>query len=362
MKRRVHVAPALLNFGGVESGQRGDLVKHFKNPGMIIALLALFVALGGGAAAAGGLLPGSRIVNHSIAERKLTRGAIADLRGNRGPAGPAGPTGPAGPQGATGPRGAIGATGAAGPQGPKGDTGAQGPQGAAGPQGPKGDTGAQGPQGATGPQGPKGDTGAQGPQGATGPQGPQGPQGPEGPAGPSDPNALAEASGLVAWTSDPALITTRQTNTSGSIHGGSVYLEQGDTIHWLAEFLLADGSGMTHGAYAIYDSNLNLVAQTADNPGAFENAPVGTTGTWVELPLTSPYVVPQSGLYYFVDFVAGSTRPTVGVANISSGFDSRNVLPNGVPRGVRGAASPYSSFPATLVNGNTNETRCMLAG
>jgi hypothetical protein len=183
-----------------------------------------------------------------------------------------------------------------------------------------------------------------------------------GPAGPSDPNALAEASGLVAWTTDPALVTTRQTNTSGSIHGGSVYLERGDTIHWLAEFLLADGSGMTHGAYAIYDSNLNLVAQTADTPSAFETASVGTTGTWVELPLTSPYTAPMSGLYYFVDFVAGSTRPTVGVANISSGFDARNVLPNGVPRGVRGAASPYTAFPATLTNGNTNETRCMLAG
>jgi hypothetical protein len=234
-----------------------------------------------------------------------------------------------------------------------------GDTGPVGPIGPAGDTGATGPQG---PQGPVGDTGPQGPQGATGPQGPQGPQGPDGPPGPSDPNALAEASGLVAWTADPGLITTRQTNTSGSIHGGSVYLEKGDTINWLAEFVLADGSGMTHGAYAIYDSNLNLVAQTGDNPNAFETAPVGTTGTWVQLPLTSVYTAPASGLYYFVDFVAGTTRPTVGVVNISSGFDSRNVLPNGVPRGVRGGASPYNAFPSTLTNASTNETRCMLAG
>jgi hypothetical protein len=130
----------------------------------------------------------------------------------------------------------------------------------------------------------------------------------------------------------------------------------------LAEFLLADGSGMTHGAYAIYDSNLTLVAQTADTPSAFETAPVGTVGAWVELPLTSPYIVPASGLYYFVDFVAGTTRPTVGVVNISTGFDARNVLPNGVVRGIRGGASPYDAFPSTLTTGTTNETRCMLAG
>jgi hypothetical protein len=310
-------------------------VKQLKHPATIIACLALFVAMGGGAAVASGLISGSRIMNHSIPQWKLTQRAIAGLRGRQGPVGPAGPAGP------------------------KGATGAQGPTGAAGPQGAKGDTGPQGATGPQGPQGPKGDTGA---QGVVGPQGPQGPQGPEGPAGPSDPNALAEASGLVAWTADPGLITTRMTNTSGSIHGGSVYLEQGDQIHWLAEFLLADGSGMTHGAYAIYDSNLNLVAQTADTPSAFETAPVGTTGAWVELPLTSTYTVPASGLYYFVDFVAGTTRPTVGVANVSTGFDARNVLPNGVSRGVRGGASPYNAFPQTLTTGTTNETRSMLAG
>ena len=316
-------------------------MKQLKHPATIIALLALFVALGGGSAVAGSLLSGSKIMNHSIPQSKLTARAIASLSGRRGPAGPAGPTG------------LTGATGATGAQGPRGATGAPGAQGPAGPQG---DTGPQGPQGNPGPQGPQGNTGPQGPQGNTGPQGPVGP------AGPSDPNALAEASGLVAWTSDPGLITTRQTNTSGSIHGGSVYLEKGDTITWLAEFLLSDGSGMTHGAYAIYDSNLTLVAQTADTPSAFETAPVGTTGTWVELPLTNAYTAPASGLYYFVDFVAGTTRPTVGVVNISSGFDSRNVLPNGVFRGIRGGASPYSAFPSTLTDGSTNETRCIVAG
>jgi hypothetical protein len=81
----------------------------------VIAALALFVALGGSAAAyASGLISGSQIKNHSIAEKKLTRSAINALRGQRGPTGPAGPTG------ATGPPGAAGSAGQTGPPGPSG--------------------------------------------------------------------------------------------------------------------------------------------------------------------------------------------------------------------------------------------------
>jgi hypothetical protein len=354
---------------------RGKTVRRLKPPSTAIALLALFVALSGGTALASGLISGKAIVNHSIAERKLTSGAIAHLHGQRGPAGPAGAIGPKGDTGAAGPQGLTGATGPMGPSGliglpgptgpigptgPEGPQGAQGPEGDTGPQGPKGDTGAQGPKGDTGPQGPQGDTGAQGPKGDTGAQGPKGDtgaQGPAGPAGPSSANALAEASGLVAWTADPALISTTRNPSSGSAHGGSVWLNQGDTINWLAELVTADGSGVTHGAFAIYDSNLHLVAQTADTPHAFETAPADS---WVKLSLTSAYTVPTSGLYYLVDLFAGTTTPTVGVVTYNAALPGRNILPNGVPRAVRGAG--LSAFPSTLTNTSTDETRCILAG
>ena len=59
--------------------------------------------------------------------------------------------------------------------------------------------------------------------------------------------------------------------------------------------------------YAIYDKNLNLVAQTADMPASSKSA---NQTDWVELPLTTPYTVPASGLYYFVDlFAATGQRP-----------------------------------------------------
>ena len=312
-------------------------MKSLRHPATIIAALALFVALGGGKAVAGGLISGSKILAHSIPASKLTSAAIASLHGTRGATGP---TGPAGPRGATGAQGAKGATGSQGPVGLQGPMGLPGP---AGLQGPAGDTGPMGPQG------PPGDTGPQGPKGATGAQGP---------SGSSAVNALAQASSLVAWTADPALISTTRTDSSGTIHGGSVWLDKGDTITWLAELVTADGSALTHGAYAIYNSDLELVAQTTDSPNAFATA---AADSWVELPLTSQYTAPSSGLYYLVDFFAGTTTPTIAVVTSAPPLPARNVLPNGVPRGVR-QGSGLSAFPLTLVNSSSDETRSIVAG
>jgi len=76
-------------------------MKYLKHPATVIAALALFVALGGGATA-GVLMSGAQIKNHTIAAKKLTRHAIKALRGQRGAPGPTGPTGPQGPAGAGG--------------------------------------------------------------------------------------------------------------------------------------------------------------------------------------------------------------------------------------------------------------------
>ena len=52
-----------------------------------IALLALFLVLGGTSFAAATLINGSQIKKHSIAKNRLTNKAIKQLKGNRGPAG-----------------------------------------------------------------------------------------------------------------------------------------------------------------------------------------------------------------------------------------------------------------------------------
>jgi len=88
-----------------------------------IALLALFLALGGTTYAASTALIGKntvaspQVVNGSLAAKDLSKKARAALKGNRGP------------------RGFTGARGAEGAQGAKGATGSQGVQGIQGIQG-----------------------------------------------------------------------------------------------------------------------------------------------------------------------------------------------------------------------------------
>lgn len=71
----------------------------------VVALLALFVALGGTSFAAATLISGSQIKPHTIAKNRLTNKAIKQLKGNRGPAGAPGAQGAQGIQGIQGPAG-----------------------------------------------------------------------------------------------------------------------------------------------------------------------------------------------------------------------------------------------------------------
>lgn len=89
--------------------------------GLIVAIAALVLAVGGTAIAAKGALTGK--------QKKEVEKIAKKFAGKRGPAGPAGALGPAGP---AGPKG---------DQGPKGDKGDQGVQGVQGIQGETGEAG-----------------------------------------------------------------------------------------------------------------------------------------------------------------------------------------------------------------------------
>jgi Collagen triple helix repeat (20 copies) len=108
------------------------LRKRRPSPAFLLALAAMFVALGGTAAAAlsvsgssikNGTVTGRDVKDRSLGARELTKRAVGLLRGQQGAAGPQGPGGPRGAAGATGP------VGPAGPQGPQGPTGPTGPDG-----------------------------------------------------------------------------------------------------------------------------------------------------------------------------------------------------------------------------------------
>jgi hypothetical protein len=101
-------------------------MRHRPTPATIIAVVALFVALGGTAVAA------NRYLITSTSQIKPS--VLKELRGHAGATGPTGATGLAG---------SAGATGAPGPAGVTGETGATGKEGAPG-------KGEQGPPGASG--------------------------------------------------------------------------------------------------------------------------------------------------------------------------------------------------------------------
>jgi hypothetical protein len=102
------------------------------SPGSVLALIALFVALGGVSYAAV-TINGKNIKNNSIPGKKLKNGAVtnnkvkanslganrltsaarASLRGAQGERGPQGPAGPRGAEGAQGPQGPEGLAGTA---------------------------------------------------------------------------------------------------------------------------------------------------------------------------------------------------------------------------------------------------------
>lgn len=105
---------------------------RWPSPAMLVALIALFIALGGVAGAATTLVTTKMLANRSVTSVKIAPNAVtgakvrngsltaADFRKGTLLTGPQGATGPQGPAGPAGPEGAVGAPGTPGAQGPQG--------------------------------------------------------------------------------------------------------------------------------------------------------------------------------------------------------------------------------------------------
>jgi hypothetical protein len=160
----------------------------------VVATLALFFALAGGAWAA------TRLPKESVGSAQLAKGAVTPAKlsdqakkGFTGARGEAGPQGALGPRGNEGQRGENGAAGATGPQGIRGATGGPGSRGETGEEGARGEHGLTGQTGAPGLQGDQGLRGERGEEGAMGLRGDRGPQGAPGePGEPGEPGAQGE--------------------------------------------------------------------------------------------------------------------------------------------------------------------------
>jgi hypothetical protein len=81
------------------------------SPALAVALIALFVALGGTATAGGLLITSRQIKNGTIQAVDINSRTLRTLAGRQGPAGAEGPPGPQGPSGPPGDRGPQGVQG-----------------------------------------------------------------------------------------------------------------------------------------------------------------------------------------------------------------------------------------------------------
>jgi Collagen triple helix repeat (20 copies) len=109
-----------------------SITEPFGKAGLTVAILALVMAMVGGAWAAAGL--------NSKQKKEVTKIA-KKFAGKPGAPGATGPAGTNGTNGAPGPKGETGAPGAPGAPGKDGKPGEEGPEGAPGSPGPKGDPG-----------------------------------------------------------------------------------------------------------------------------------------------------------------------------------------------------------------------------
>ncbi len=173
----------------MKRSSRNPEVQRRRRPTLAIVLagVAVFVALGGTAVAASGLVHGGDIATGAVASRAIRDGGVelqdlsrkvrASLEGGLGAPGA---TGAKGDTGSGGGAGTAGHDGANGSEGAKGAAGTNGVNGANGPNGANGANGAEGPKGSNGTNGTNGLNGANGPAGANGANGPNGANGVDG--------------------------------------------------------------------------------------------------------------------------------------------------------------------------------------
>lgn len=95
--------------------------------------------------------------------------------------------------------------------------------------------------------------------------------------------------------------------TTGQIYCTSVWLTAGSTVSNISFHSATTAAGTpTHYVFALYDLTRNLLASSADQLTAAWGA-----NTLKTLAMTSPYLVPTTGLYYLAISVVATTVPTL---------------------------------------------------
>lgn len=130
---------------------------------------------------------------------------------------------------------------------------------------------------------------------------------PQAPAS-SSADSLATALGIIAQTGPQGLMSGGGVVTAGVVFGGAVELTGGTVVTNMSVCVQTAGAGTlpTLVRFGIIDANRVVQARTAD---VHADAGLQATGT-VTYPLSAPWTVPASGLYYLVVIEAGAFGTT----------------------------------------------------
>jgi hypothetical protein len=122
--------------------------------------------------------------------------------------------------------------------------------------------------------------------------------------------------GAISETVPRATLQGSFSFASGQLFLTLISLAAATTITSITFVSVGAESGGSHLWYALYDQNLNLLGQTADQTGAAA-FPASTVLT---LPLTSSVVTAYGGFYYVGICCVATTRPTIACSTSGTAF------------------------------------------
>jgi hypothetical protein len=159
---------------------------------------------------------------------------------------------------------------------------------------------------------------------------------------------LRIAEGLAGETFDRALAVSSNAPASGALRVAGMALTQGQVVTNLSCYVTTGQAGLTDAWLAVFAADGTLMAQTATSPGAF-----GATGI-VTLPLTVPWTVPATGMYYvgLLVVTAGAVPTFGGASPAATGIG--NAIGTGRIRGGGQAGLAALPNPAVVAAGGLN--------
>jgi hypothetical protein len=144
--------------------------------------------------------------------------------------------------------------------------------------------------------------------------------------------------------------------TTGQIFAQAIWLTAGQTVTNISFHSATTAASVpTHYCFALYDVNRNLLASSADQ----------TSGAWAAntlktLPMTTPYLVPTTGLYYIAFMMVGTTIPTLKGGTARTGGQLAGQAP--ILNGISSTTYTTGTAPATigaLTVGTTSAWACV---